>query len=153
MCFGFCNQKTAYEMRISDWSSYVCSSDLPFRNRRKDLYDVVFADRPLDRASWLLGNSDRSGQLCLLRFKDFRQHAVSLRGLDLHQCESFISGQRNVETGQSRHAAVSVPLPSLLTGPHSEILKAPHSSIEKRRFNWIYTLLQLRRSKRRRGGK
>src|SRR3546814_9037209 len=22
-------QKTAYEMRISDWSSYVCSSDLP----------------------------------------------------------------------------------------------------------------------------
>src|SRR3546814_13039922 len=26
-CF-FCNQKTAYEMRISDWSSDVCSSDL-----------------------------------------------------------------------------------------------------------------------------
>src|SRR3546814_10134522 len=24
----FCKQKTAYEMRISDWSSYVCSSDL-----------------------------------------------------------------------------------------------------------------------------
>src|SRR3546814_2363428 len=24
----FCNQKTAYEMRISDWSSDVCSSDL-----------------------------------------------------------------------------------------------------------------------------
>src|SRR3546814_8933661 len=32
MCdlFGFCcfKQKTAYEMRISDWSSDVCSSDL-----------------------------------------------------------------------------------------------------------------------------
>src|SRR3546814_8113494 len=26
-CF-FCKQKTAYEMRISDWSSDVCSSDL-----------------------------------------------------------------------------------------------------------------------------
>src|SRR3546814_8253657 len=24
----FCKQKTAYEMRISDWSSYVCASDL-----------------------------------------------------------------------------------------------------------------------------
>src|SRR3546814_20109662 len=24
----FCNQKTAYELRISDWSSDVCSSDL-----------------------------------------------------------------------------------------------------------------------------
>src|SRR3546814_17608725 len=33
-CGGFCvffKQKTAYEMRISDWSSDVCSSDLPPR--------------------------------------------------------------------------------------------------------------------------
>src|SRR3546814_8382969 len=27
-CFCFVKQKTAYEMRISDWSSDVCSSDL-----------------------------------------------------------------------------------------------------------------------------
>src|SRR3546814_9146585 len=27
-CFFFFKQKTAYEMRISDWSSDVCSSDL-----------------------------------------------------------------------------------------------------------------------------
>src|SRR3546814_5308276 len=29
MLFCFFKQKTAYEMRISDWSSDVCSSDLP----------------------------------------------------------------------------------------------------------------------------
>src|SRR3546814_14708236 len=29
--FFFCKQKTAYEMRISDWSSDVCSSDLRLR--------------------------------------------------------------------------------------------------------------------------
>src|SRR3546814_19118190 len=29
--FLFFKQKTAYEMRISDWSSDVCSSDLPER--------------------------------------------------------------------------------------------------------------------------
>src|SRR3546814_334230 len=29
MFFFFCKQKTAYELRISDWSSDVCSSDLP----------------------------------------------------------------------------------------------------------------------------
>src|SRR3546814_2842435 len=33
VCYGciifFFKQKTAYEMRISDWSSDVCSSDLP----------------------------------------------------------------------------------------------------------------------------
>src|SRR3546814_3676956 len=30
-CFFFFKQKTAYEMRISDWSSDVCSSDLLVR--------------------------------------------------------------------------------------------------------------------------
>src|SRR3546814_8284842 len=28
ICIFFCKQNTAYEMRISDWSSDVCSSDL-----------------------------------------------------------------------------------------------------------------------------
>src|SRR3546814_1659499 len=39
--FFFFKQKTAYEMRISDWSSDVCSSDLPIgretRHRPADL--------------------------------------------------------------------------------------------------------------------
>src|SRR3546814_10986192 len=30
-CIFFFKQKTAYEMRISDWSSDVCSSDLTFK--------------------------------------------------------------------------------------------------------------------------
>src|SRR3546814_6511260 len=30
-CFFFFNKKTSYDMRISDWSSDVCSSDLPHR--------------------------------------------------------------------------------------------------------------------------
>src|SRR3546814_3091142 len=32
VCFFFFKQKTAYEMRISDWSSDVCSSDLACRS-------------------------------------------------------------------------------------------------------------------------
>src|SRR3546814_2844789 len=45
--FFFCKQKTAYEMRISDWSSDVCSSDLSSRycnaiiNLLKQGHDVV----------------------------------------------------------------------------------------------------------------
>src|SRR3546814_2551415 len=31
----FCKQKTAYEMRISDWSSDVCSSDLGARHGQR----------------------------------------------------------------------------------------------------------------------
>src|SRR3546814_14792823 len=34
--FFFFKQKTAYEMRISDWSSDVCSSDLPHVGGRGD---------------------------------------------------------------------------------------------------------------------
>src|SRR3546814_8931753 len=33
--FLFVKQKTAYEMRISDWSSDVCSSDLEKKNGRE----------------------------------------------------------------------------------------------------------------------
>src|SRR3546814_1104000 len=35
MFFFFFKQKTAYEMRISDWSSDVCSSDLRSRHNEK----------------------------------------------------------------------------------------------------------------------
>src|SRR3546814_11750251 len=47
----FFKQKTAYEMRISDWSSDVCSSDL-FRHRRVDFrLGVEAADGEPDRAA------------------------------------------------------------------------------------------------------
>src|SRR3546814_5706780 len=43
----FFKQKTAYEMRISDWSSDVCSSDLVDRNAafRQHFLKVAIADR------------------------------------------------------------------------------------------------------------
>src|SRR3546814_6531921 len=39
----FFKQKTAYEMRISDWSSDVCSSDLHERRDQQPETDVVHA--------------------------------------------------------------------------------------------------------------
>src|SRR3546814_20389906 len=60
MSLFFFKQKTAYEMRISDWSSDVCSSDLhsPFPSRRGSTRPIDDVDRqeglsvrpqPLDR--------------------------------------------------------------------------------------------------------
>src|SRR3546814_8131035 len=43
--FFFFKQKTAYEMRISDWSSDVCSSDLPRPQLESQLGDGPAADR------------------------------------------------------------------------------------------------------------
>src|SRR3546814_3382912 len=41
----FFKQKTAYEMRISDWSSDVCSSDLRNAAFRQHFLKVAIADR------------------------------------------------------------------------------------------------------------
>src|SRR3546814_2797203 len=48
--FFFFKQKTAYEMRISDWSSDVCSSDLP--DGGADRTDLV-----LRTAGWRMSDS------------------------------------------------------------------------------------------------
>src|SRR3546814_7169707 len=40
----FFKQKTAYEMRISDWSSDVCSSDLPKGFNRREDQRVILRD-------------------------------------------------------------------------------------------------------------
>src|SRR3546814_4597423 len=41
MFFFFFKQKTAYEMRISDWSSDVCSSDLYNRGFKSGVYNIL----------------------------------------------------------------------------------------------------------------
>src|SRR3546814_6574450 len=64
LCIFFFKQKTAYEVRISDWSSDVCSSDLcsSHVSRRRP--------RPMSRAQSLpplLGRDAPHGLTCGLR--------------------------------------------------------------------------------------
>src|SRR3546814_10451431 len=61
-CFFFFKQKTAYEMRISDWSSDVCSSDLE-KNRQlyKKRRDVLVES--FGRAGWDIPPS-RASMFC-----------------------------------------------------------------------------------------
>src|SRR3546814_20582246 len=72
MIFFFFKQKTAYEMRISDWSSDVCSSDLEgFELIPQSCLDAVLRHTPQTRAplsaahAWhvlleLAGDSDQA---------------------------------------------------------------------------------------------
>src|SRR3546814_10360259 len=55
--FFFFKQKTAYEMRISDWSSDVCSSDL--RRRRSQAHLVALIQEP--RVPRRAGHKRRAG--------------------------------------------------------------------------------------------
>src|SRR3546814_9095923 len=64
-CFFFFKQKTAYEMRISDWSSDVCSSDL-------------FAANP-KTLDWYLGWQADSMVHALLEKKDLDSEMTVVR--------------------------------------------------------------------------
>src|SRR3546814_2523518 len=56
--FFFFKQKTAYEMRISDWSSDVCSSDLKASTSTSAL--VVMSSSSARRMKCVTGTSIRS---------------------------------------------------------------------------------------------
>src|SRR3546814_2156627 len=87
----FFKQKTAYEMRISDWSSDVCSSDLDAR--RGD--DILIRERPqcdvaFDRAGAdLFGLADAGG-----------------RSLEALEQRASGCGRRGVAEDRSRTAAI-----------------------------------------------
>src|SRR3546814_10447048 len=68
----FFKQKTAYEMRISDWSSDVCSSDLPrWRigvSATDTLSVLTIAVALVSRLQWLMGGKSeerRVGKECV----------------------------------------------------------------------------------------
>src|SRR3546814_2925610 len=82
--FFFFKQKTAYEMRISDWSSDVCSSDL-FADHVHGAVDDLLRDRLLaavhdhvDEAGDGLAAVLRVGQHRTLRGVSFTRHGSFL---------------------------------------------------------------------------
>src|SRR3546814_10449534 len=60
--FFFFKQKTAYEMRISDWSSDVCSSDLVPVSRRREA-SKPDTNRPRMLDAWLSPTSQLCGSV------------------------------------------------------------------------------------------
>src|SRR3546814_731780 len=77
--FFFFKQKTAYEMRISDWSSDVCSSDLPNASRE----DYVEGLKLTDAEYQVVKSLDERSRCFLVK----QGHASSvcqlnLRGMD-----------------------------------------------------------------------
>src|SRR3546814_13089206 len=61
--FFFFKQKTAYEMRISDWSSDVCSSDLWTTGKvGKHALRAILDDPRLELAACYAWSEDKEGQ-------------------------------------------------------------------------------------------
>src|SRR3546814_9310025 len=59
----FFKQKTAYEMRISDWSSDVCSSDLKWQAEKDKIHAEAKIKEELDAARGQLEQAQRAGDL------------------------------------------------------------------------------------------
>src|SRR3546814_133811 len=75
-CFLCFKQKTAYELRISDWSSDVCSSDLDRANLKgANLEHATFNSSSL-----------RGANLQEVNFADARLSNTDLSGADLRSC-------------------------------------------------------------------
>src|SRR3546814_1830362 len=66
----FFKQKTAYEMRISDWSSDVCSSDLLARMPDRPVADPLAGGRDAGRAA--LDGGGPGGETEPMRLSDHR---------------------------------------------------------------------------------
>src|SRR3546814_4416819 len=126
--FFFFKQKTAYEMRISDWSSDVCSSDLPQdldrgqqrRERNHALFRIAGkeAGAHYGRAGALRESGD-SGRV------DSRaqQREVGLReGND-------VGGQRHLpEAGRHRHAGTAID--HMMAGQDAAVLRSEEHTSE-----------------------
>src|SRR3546814_4783331 len=81
-CFFFFKQKTAYEVRISDWSSDVCSSDLlPRRTHVKAMRVVGLGLASAARQRVGYGKQQHSGVLrpALVELDQQREEAVPMR--------------------------------------------------------------------------
>src|SRR3546814_18009994 len=67
LVFFFFKQKTAYELRISDWSSDVCSSDLVLRTIGNRLYRnraAMAGLAPMPNSGIMNTNTDSDGNVC-----------------------------------------------------------------------------------------
>src|SRR3546814_18854935 len=111
--YFFFTQKTAYEMRISDWSSDVCSSDLEARPHRAHL-EADHAGTDDDHLAWHLVQGERAGRGDHLLFV----------GLDTRQRRRLRAGGDEDALGLERLLAAGLQLHRHLAGGRDQIGRA-----------------------------
>src|SRR3546814_1689144 len=94
--FFFFKQKTAYELRISDWSSDVCSSDLDDRQDKKEFGDS--SSRAGDSAKAQKPRDDRNDRKNQRPFKHDRFLSLAKH----YRSEERRVGKECVSTCRSR---------------------------------------------------
>src|SRR3546814_14994667 len=102
--FFFFKQKTAYEMRISDWSSDVCSSDLHGDDHREGGRERREADRGEERATPAVVGEDLG---IPVERQTFRRKQQALLLVQRHAEDD--DERRHEEQRSQRHIAAAQP--------------------------------------------
>src|SRR3546814_7395928 len=99
MFFFFFKQKTAYEMRISDWSSDVCSSDLYLAEHFKGKNIAILQDK----TAYGKGIADQTKKaLNEAGVKEVMYEAYTAGERDYSRSEERRVGKESVSTCRSR---------------------------------------------------
>src|SRR3546814_1613814 len=98
--FFFFKQKTAYEMRISDWSSDVCYSDLA--KRQNLLFSATFSDEIRTLAKGVLHNADEVSVARRNTASELVEQSVLLVAKEHKRSEERRVGKECVSTCRSR---------------------------------------------------
>src|SRR3546814_6632206 len=103
MCIFFFKQKTAYEMRISDWSSDVCSSDL-ILERAEQRIGAVAIDLDLgeDREGNVVGQRAETGDFRgIARFLPAELVARKAQHLETARAEAAMEDRKSTRLNSS----------------------------------------------------
>src|SRR3546814_5915943 len=123
-------QKTAYDMRISDWSSDVCSSDLNFTAgsanllsacRAAEIATVYTSRRFVEQAKLEEVASALAGQVELVYLEDLRRRiglVAKLRGLLLRPFAGSVNARACAGSGLAPNAPALVLFTSEIGRAH-----------------------------------
>src|SRR3546814_6515111 len=81
MSFFFVMQKTAYERRISDWSSYVCSSDLAASLPVRTIGEPEGVELAYETVDW---RPAESGRITDAIYEEYGLQAIRIHGAQAH---------------------------------------------------------------------
>src|SRR3546814_11074833 len=108
--FFFFKQKTAYEMRISDWSSDVCSSDLRGRDAA-DPYNLLAADLILEATLPMKCDPQRRDDGQQHERRHGQQHPCQYRDWPRQRTSRIKHGRRDRKSvGSGKSGSVRVDL-------------------------------------------
>src|SRR3546814_16543640 len=111
ICFFFFKQKTAYEMRMSDWSSDVCSSDLVellVRNERPHVVALVEARTDLDLLRAIRNRSEYLVERRLVYIETGASRA-DLTLIVENACSRTRARSVKISVGQPAHGRLPAP--------------------------------------------